>query len=341
MDQELWHSGLRVLVIDNNSSYLSTMEELLMKCSYKVTTYKNVREAMSFIYGNLQTVDLIISDVFFPTEDGLLILQEVTSKFDIPTVIMSSNGDTNTVMKYITNGASDFLIKPVRIEELKNIWQHVFRKKLREHRKNNDAQHIDQLFYPPTVAPSTCAVRTTGITEATTTMESDIREINGMVTDIRDLRKSRLSWTVQLHHQFIAAVNSLGADKAVPKKILEMMKVKHLTREQVASHLQKYRLHLRKSTQTLRKYDPTSSSSHPNKSNILKTQLNRSSNSMYFDQDGCMEITDYSLPKDDLSSGLDCMLGERSNYSPEGFQDFRWDSDKQPSETDLWNFEAE
>jgi response regulator of citrate/malate metabolism len=41
---------------------------------------------MSFIYGNIQIVDLIISDVFFPTEDGLLILQEVTSKFDIPTV---------------------------------------------------------------------------------------------------------------------------------------------------------------------------------------------------------------------------------------------------------------
>jgi hypothetical protein len=49
-------------------------------------SYKDVREAMSFIYGNTQIVDLIISDVFFPTEDGLLILQEVTSKFDIPTV---------------------------------------------------------------------------------------------------------------------------------------------------------------------------------------------------------------------------------------------------------------
>lgn len=53
---------------------------------HPVTTYNNVREAMSFLYGNKQTVDLIICDVCFPTEDGLLILQEVTSKFDIPTV---------------------------------------------------------------------------------------------------------------------------------------------------------------------------------------------------------------------------------------------------------------
>ena len=103
-------------------------------------------------------------------------------------------------MKYITNGASDFLIKPLRIEELKNIWQHVFRKQIgAEHRKCNIAQHIDQLSY-----------RTT--TEATATLDSEIRENNGTVTDILDLRKSRLIWTMQLHRQFIAAVNSLGAD---------------------------------------------------------------------------------------------------------------------------------
>ncbi|OEL27976.1 Two-component response regulator EHD1 [Dichanthelium oligosanthes] len=319
---------------------------------------------MSFIYGNQQTVDLIICDVFFPTEDGLLILQEVTSKFDIPTVIMSSNGDTSTVMKYITNGASDFLIKPVRIEELKNIWQHVFRKKIgMEHRKCNNAEHVDQLSH-----------RATGITEATAMLEHEVRENNGTVTDIRDLRKSRLIWTVQLHRQFIAAVHSLGADKAVPKKILEIMKVRHLTREQVASHLQrsmhayhlasvcciillfayilsqktlsqpmqKYRLHIRNSTQTLHKDDAPSSSSHSNGSSIHRTQVNSSSNSLYFDQDGCMEITDYSLPKDDLSIGSECILGERNNYSPECFQDFGWDADKQGSETTfLWNFEAE
>jgi two-component response regulator ARR-B family len=36
MDQaEMWPSGLRVLVIDENSSNLALMEELLLNCSYK------------------------------------------------------------------------------------------------------------------------------------------------------------------------------------------------------------------------------------------------------------------------------------------------------------------
>ncbi|KAG8091843.1 hypothetical protein GUJ93_ZPchr0012g20332 [Zizania palustris] len=331
MDQaELWPCGLRVLVIDNNSSNLSAMEDLLLKCSYKVTTYKNVRKAMSFILDNLQRVDLIISDAFFPTEDGFLILQEVTTKFDIPTVIMASSGDTSTVMKYIVNGASDFLIKPVRIEELSNIWQHLFRKQIREHVVG---RYLEQPYPPTTMAPATpAATITCAAAEAAVALESEVREMDidsngGEITDIRDLRKSRLSWTAQLHRQFVAAVNLLGEDKAVPKKILGIMKVKHLTREQVASHLQKYRMHLKKSISTNKRKDEATVSSS------LKTQ-NHSSRSKYVDQDGCMEFTGaYSLPKDDLSSGSECiyMLGERNDYVSKGFDDFM-------HEPCFWNF---
>ena len=43
--------------------------------------------------------------------------------------VMSSNGETNVVLQGVTHGAVDFLIKPVRIEELRNVWQHVVRRK--------------------------------------------------------------------------------------------------------------------------------------------------------------------------------------------------------------------
>ena len=54
-------------------------------------------------------------------------------------------------------------------------------------------------------------------------------------------KKRRVVWSVELHQQFVNAVNSLGIDKAVPKRILDLMGVAGLTRENVASHLQKYR----------------------------------------------------------------------------------------------------
>ena len=42
---------------------------------------------------------------------------------------MSSNGNTDVVLRGVTHGAVDFLIKPVRLEELRNAWQHVVRRK--------------------------------------------------------------------------------------------------------------------------------------------------------------------------------------------------------------------
>ncbi|GAB2294060.1 hypothetical protein Dimus_028276 [Dionaea muscipula] len=59
-------------------------------------------------------------------------------------------------------------------------------------------------------------------------------------------KKHKVVWTTLLHNQFLEAVNKIGLDKAVPKKILEIMNVKGLRRENVASHLQKYRIFLRR-----------------------------------------------------------------------------------------------
>ena len=53
-------------------------------------------------------------------------------------------------------------------------------------------------------------------------------------------------WTPQLHKRFVDAVAHLGIKNAVPKTIMQLMSVDGLTRENVASHLQKYRLYLKR-----------------------------------------------------------------------------------------------
>lgn len=59
-------------------------------------------------------------------------------------------------------------------------------------------------------------------------------------------RRRRLQWTPTLHARFEKAVNEIGLDVAVPKAILQRMGVHGLSRENVASHLQKYREALKK-----------------------------------------------------------------------------------------------
>ncbi|KAJ4788153.1 myb-like transcription factor family protein [Rhynchospora pubera] len=60
-------------------------------------------------------------------------------------------------------------------------------------------------------------------------------------------RKMRRCWSPELHRRFISALQQLGgAQVATPKQIREMMKVDGLTNDEVKSHLQKYRLHTRR-----------------------------------------------------------------------------------------------
>lgn len=42
--------------------------------------------------------------------------------------MMSSNDSMGIVFKCLSKGAVDFLVKPIRKNELKNLWQHVWRK---------------------------------------------------------------------------------------------------------------------------------------------------------------------------------------------------------------------
>ncbi|KAJ9172384.1 hypothetical protein P3X46_015628 [Hevea brasiliensis] len=74
----------------------------------------------------------------------------------------------------------------------------------------------------------------------------------------RTLKRPRLVWTPQLHKRFVDVVGYLGIKSAVPKTIMQLMNVEGLTRENVASHLQKYRLYLKR-MQGLSSEGPSSS----------------------------------------------------------------------------------
>lgn len=70
--------------------------------------------------------------------------------------------------------------------------------------------------------------------------------VGGVDEPARTLKRPRLVWTPQLHKRFVDAVAHLGIKNAVPKTIMQLMSVDGLTRENVASHLQKYRLYLKR-----------------------------------------------------------------------------------------------
>lgn len=82
----------------------------------------------------------------------------------------------------------------------------------------------------------------TSIDAKTNSKASRLRNICGFKAS---RKKAKVDWTSELHKKFVQAVEKLGVDQAIPSKILEVMKVEGLTRHNVASHLQKYRMQQR------------------------------------------------------------------------------------------------
>ena len=146
---------------------------------------------------------------------------------------MSSDSDTGVVLRGVTHGAVDFLIKPVRIEELKNVWQHVVRRRSSQMSRGVTAEESG--------AEQDGDSRVQG-----TKRSKEVEVLRAEHEGGSGGKKARVVWSVEMHQQFVYAVNALGIDKAVPKRILDLMNVEGLTRENVASHLQKYRLYLKR-----------------------------------------------------------------------------------------------
>ncbi|KAH9317187.1 hypothetical protein KI387_018956, partial [Taxus chinensis] len=230
--------GLKVLVVDDDPLCLMVLDRMLRQCDYNVTTCTRVSEAITMVMEKKDNFDIVMSDVYMPNEDGFRLLEIIGLTLDLPVIMMSGNAETSMVMKGITHGACDYLIKPVRMEELRNIWQHVVRRRGRENLRSEE--YCGESDHENKVVESS---------DSSSKKRKDSENLeysSEIIDDISSLKKSRIHWTVQLHQQFVVAVNQLGIDKAVPKRIIEIMGVQGLTRENVASHLQKYRLYLKR-----------------------------------------------------------------------------------------------
>ncbi|KAF9673788.1 hypothetical protein SADUNF_Sadunf10G0060300 [Salix dunnii] len=246
-------AGLRVLVVDDDITCLRLLEKMLCRCRYHVTTCTQATAALKLLREGKGCFDVVLSDVHMPDMDGFKLLELVGLEMDLPVIMMSADGRTSAVMRGIRHGACDYLIKPIREEELKNIWQHVIRKKWNENKEqehsgsfeDNDCykQGNDDIENASSVNEGEEGVLK-GQKKRNIAKEEDDNELEN--DDPSASKKPRVVWSVELHQQFVSAVNQLGIDKAVPKRILELMNVPGLTRENVASHLQKFRLYLKR-----------------------------------------------------------------------------------------------
>jgi two-component response regulator (ARR-B family) len=110
------------------------------------------------------------------------------------------------VYKGISHGACDYLVKPVRLSELQNIWQHVVRKQKTTSKDQNRNPNIS--------GGNSQQNKNLGKRRKDQAEEEENEEGEGTgdENDPSSQKKSRVVWSVDLHRKFVSAVNQLGLE---------------------------------------------------------------------------------------------------------------------------------
>lgn len=123
--------AFHILLVEDDELTLKVTEGLLRHCNYQVSLARNGRQALEALQSpEGEHINLILTDVLMPEIDGIELMSELLkneSWSHIPIIVMSSQSSQESVLKAFEAGAKDYLIKPVRRNELATLWQHVWR----------------------------------------------------------------------------------------------------------------------------------------------------------------------------------------------------------------------
>ena len=119
---------MRVMVVDDNTVNLATVEQALME-KYEVVPMISGRRAVKYLYRD--KVDLILLDVQMPIMDGIDTLREIRTQPNgttVPVIFLTSRTDKNTVLEGSKLGIMDYITKPFEPDDLQKRIERVFKR---------------------------------------------------------------------------------------------------------------------------------------------------------------------------------------------------------------------
>ncbi len=109
--------GSNVLVVDNEISLLTVLENELTDIGYNVRTATDGDEAMECI--KTSAVDLVVLDLKMPNVDGFVVLQFIKNFYPhIKVIVVTGYADLTNAIRCKKLGADQFVPKPYNIADL-------------------------------------------------------------------------------------------------------------------------------------------------------------------------------------------------------------------------------
>ena len=108
--------NIRVLIVDDDLSVRNTIHEYISNAGFNPTAAATAEEALELVTKNDFAV--VITDIRLPGMGGLELTKVIKKKNGADVIVVTGYSDDYSYEEAINVGASDFVIKPVRLEEL-------------------------------------------------------------------------------------------------------------------------------------------------------------------------------------------------------------------------------
>jgi len=109
----------KVLIVDDSPTERHYLMELLTRNGFAVSAAENAEEAM--IKVKTSNPDLILMDVVMPGQNGFQLTRALSrdpATQNIPIIMCTSKGQQTDRIWGLRQGARDYIVKPVKAEEL-------------------------------------------------------------------------------------------------------------------------------------------------------------------------------------------------------------------------------
>ena len=109
-------SVFTILIVDDNRDFVEFLKFLLSHDGFNIRWAFNGPDALKSARD--QPVDLVVLDVMMPKMDGLTVCRELKrTRPSLPVILLTAKDDIATRTAAMNLGVSDFLAKPVNIED--------------------------------------------------------------------------------------------------------------------------------------------------------------------------------------------------------------------------------
>ena len=105
-----------ILIVDDDLSIRDAMHEFIEMSGYASSVASSAEEALDVLSSD--SVEVVITDIMLPGMDGLALTDRIKRIGDIDVIVMTGYSTDYSYEEAISKGASDFVFKPVRFEEL-------------------------------------------------------------------------------------------------------------------------------------------------------------------------------------------------------------------------------